>query len=154
MNHNISLTNASLTMQAIYDEYAGMLLGYIFEVVKDKNLAEQYLIAVFNELPRHLNDVAQPGVNTYYRLQLLARKMLAAFFETIPACNNTDDGFSYLPARPNKFLDSMNKEEQLIFCSVHYHRKSISTLATELNKPEEVIKKILQQAFAAIRRTT
>jgi len=154
LNQDISLANASLTMQAIYDEYAGMLLGYIFEVVKDKNIAEQYLVAVFTELPRHFNDIAQPGVNIYHRLQLLARKMLAAFFETIPACNITDDGLSNLPVRPNKFLDRMNKEEQFIFCSVHYNGKSISTLANELNKPEEVIKKILQQAFAAIRRTT
>jgi DNA-directed RNA polymerase specialized sigma24 family protein len=151
LNQHIILTNTPAAIQAIYDEYAGMLLGYIYEVVKDKNLAEQYLVSVFNELPQHLSDIARPGTNIYHSLQLLTRKILADFFETIPACNTADNA-SNLPTRPNKFLDRMSKEEQLIFCSVHYRGKSISALAAELNKPEEVIKKLLQQAFAAIRR--
>ncbi|MES2278980.1 MAG: sigma factor-like helix-turn-helix DNA-binding protein [Bacteroidota bacterium] len=150
MNQHIALANSSSTTRAVYDEYAGLLLGYIYEVVKDQHTAEQYLVSVFNELPQHLHSIVQPGANVYQRLQLIARKMLAGFFETIPACNPGDK--SHLPARPNKFLHRMSEEEQLIFCNIHYNGKSISTLALELNKPEEAIKKILQQAFAAIRR--
>lgn len=151
MNQQISITNTASGTRAIYDEYAGLLLGYIFEVVKDKGIAEQYLVSVFKELPQHLQYVNQPGANTYQRLLLLTRTVLADFFETIPACN-PDDKKSHLPARPNKFLDRMSEEEQFIFCNVHYNGKSISTLALELNKPEQAVKKILQQAFAAIRR--
>lgn len=151
MNQHISITNPALATRAIYDEYAGLLLGYIFEVVKDKNIAEQYLVAVFKELPQHLHDIILPGANTYQRLLLLARKVLADVFATMPACNPTDKK-ALLPARPNKFLERMSEEEQFIFCSVHYNGKSISTLALELNQPEQAIKKILQQAFAAIRR--
>jgi hypothetical protein len=151
VNQQIALTNLPTATRALYDEYAGMLLGYIYEVVKDRNMAEQYLITVFNELPQHLHDVVKPGVSSYLRLQLIARKMLAGFFETIPACT-PDNAKSLLPSKPNKFLDRMSEEQQLVFCSVHYSGKSISTLAAELDKPEEVIKKILQQAFAAIRR--
>ncbi|MBE9665911.1 hypothetical protein [Mucilaginibacter boryungensis] len=154
MNQDISLINASSAIRAIYDEYAAMLLGYIFEVVKDKNIAEQYLVSVFNELPEHLNDITQPGVNIYHRLQLLARKLLTDFFETIPACNIVNDNLPDLPIRPNKFLDRMSKEELFIFCSVYYSGKRIGTLATELNKPQDEIKKILQQAFAVIRKAT
>ena len=152
MNQQITFTNNSTATRAIYDEYAGMLLGYIYEVVKDKAMAEQYLAAVFSELPQHLHDIIQPGFNTYHRLQLIARKMLADFFETIPACAPQDMDKKYMPAKPNKFLDRMSTEQQFIFCNVHYSGKSINTLAAELNKPEEEIKKILQQAFAAIRR--
>lgn len=145
MDHRVILTNHSLAVRDIYDQYAGMLLGYIYEVVKDKQTAEEYLISVFNELPGHLHNIVQPGFNTYHRLQLITRKVLADFFETIPACNPEEK--NYLPAKPNKFLNRMSGEEQMIFCSIHYSGKSISTLATELQKPEEEIKRILQQAL-------
>lgn len=144
--------NSSSTIRAIYDEYAGLLLGYIYEVVKDKDLAEQYLASVFNELPQHLPEVVQPGGNVYHRLQLLTRKTMADFFATLHVCKSPYNSSMYLPAKPNKFLSRMTEEQQLIFCSVHYHGKSISVLAAELNKPEEEIKKTLQQAFAAIRK--
>jgi hypothetical protein len=152
LTQQIALTNASQTTRAIYDEYAGMLLGYIYEVVNDKNIAEQYLVSVFNELPQHLHDIAQPGINVYHRLQLLARKVLAGYFETIPACLISVNSNDHLPVRPNKFLDRMTKEQQIVFCNIHYSGKSVSQLATEFNKPEEEVKKLLQQAFAAIRR--
>ncbi|QKJ29735.1 sigma-70 family RNA polymerase sigma factor [Mucilaginibacter mali] len=151
MSQHISITNTASATRAIYDEYAGLLLGYIFEVVKDKNIAEEYLVAVFKELPQHLHDVMQPGTNTYQRLLLLTRKVLADFFATIPACDPADKK-AHLPAMPNKFLERMSEEEQFIFCNVHYNGKSISALARELNRTEQAIKKILQQAFAAIRR--
>lgn len=147
------MTNSSAQTRTLYDEYAPLLLGYIHEVVKDKKLAEQYLIAVFNEVPQHLHNLLQPGANTFLCLQLLTRKILADVFETIPVCTVTDDHKRYLPERPSKFLTGMTSEQQLIFCSIHYHGKSINVLAAELNMPEEVIKKILQQAFAAIRRS-
>lgn len=150
MNRPLALTNNTAAVRAIYDEYAGLLLGYINEVVKNETLAGQYLISVFDELPRHLPDLLKPGTNTYLQLVLLARKSLAGFFETIPACKPDDKKF-YTPAKPNRFLNRMSNEERFIFCSVHFNGKSVSTLATELNQSEQEIKKILQRAFAAIR---
>lgn len=146
------LTNNASATRALYDEYAGLLLGYIYEVVKDRELAEQYLIAVFNEMPGKLHEIKRPGLNTYHQLQLMTRKVLAGYFETIPVCKPTDAEKTYLPSRPNKFLSGMTDEQRLIFCSIHYHGKSIGALAAELSMPEDVIKKILQQAFVAIRR--
>ena len=148
----MTITDSPTAIRALYDEYAGMLLGYIYEVVKDKDMAGQYLVTLFNELPQHLTDVLQPGANTYHRLQLVARKILAGFFENIPACEVNPNTNSHLPARPNKFLERMNAEQQFVFCGIHYSGKSIAALAAELNKPEQVIKQLLQQAFAAIRR--
>lgn len=148
MNQPIISNSGSSATRDIYDQYAGLLYGYIYEVVKDRNTAEQYLLSVFNELPQHLHYVVQPGVNTYYRLQQLARKALNNFFETVadsPAAVN-------IPARPNKFLSRMSAEQQLVFCNIHYNGKSVSKMAAELDKGEDEIRKILQQAFAAIRR--
>ena len=138
-------------MRTLYDEYADILFGYIYEVVKDKEMAEQYLISVFNELRWHLHEIQRPGLNTYHQLQLMTREILSDYFETIPVCKITDPEKTYLPSKPNKFLSGMTEEQRLIFCSIHYHGKSISMLAAEMNKPEEAVKKILQQAFAAIR---
>lgn len=152
MNRQIALTNAASATRALYDEYGGLLLGYITEVVKDETIAGQYLISVFNELPQHLPDILKPGVNKYLQLVALARKVLAVFFETIPACKPGDENF-HTPVKPNRFLDRMSQQQRLIFCSVHFNGKSISTLAAELNQTELEIKKTLQQAFAAIRRS-
>lgn len=148
MNQQIISNSGSSATRAIYDQYAGLLYGYIYEVVKDKQIAEQYLLSVFNDLPQHLQDVLQPGVNTYNRLQQMARRSLNSFFETVPDCPPADN----VPARPNKFLSRMNAEQQIVFCNIHYNGKSIGKLAAELDKGEDEIRKILQQAFAAIRR--
>lgn len=146
------LTNSSSIIHALYDEYAGLLLGYIYEVVKDREIAEEYLVSVFNELPCHLHEITRPGLNTYHQLQLLTRKVLADYFATIPACVPANPEKNYLPSNPNKFLSGMTEEQQLIFCSVHYHGKSICVLAAELNISETAIKKTLKQAFEVIRR--
>jgi len=152
LSKQIILPNSSSALRAVYDEYAALLYGYIFEVVKDTQIAEQYLVSVFNELPKHLQDLVQPGVNTYLRLQLITRNVLAGYFETIPACDFVADDNSHMPTRPNKFLDKMTHEQQLVFCNIHYSGKTIRGLAAEMNKAEDEIKKILQEAFAAIRR--
>lgn len=151
MNQQIVSANISSAISSLYDEYSGLLYGYIYEVVKDRKIAEQYLVSVFNELPQHLHIILRPGINTYQRLQLLARKTLSAYFETIPSCNTPEDFKKRLHTRPNRFLDRMTEEQQLVFCSVHYSGKSISDLSVEMKKPEDVIRKILQQAFAIIR---
>jgi DNA-directed RNA polymerase specialized sigma24 family protein len=145
------LQNSSLALRTIYDEYAGMLYGYILEVVKDTQLAEQYLISVFNALSQHLPAFTQPEGNTYHHLQQITRRILAGYFETIPACGFVAEDKSHLPTRPNKFLDRMTREQQVVFCNTHYGGKTIGVLAAEMSKPESEIKKILQQAFAAIR---
>lgn len=146
------LINNSSVIQALYDEYAGLLLGYIYEVVKDREIAEEYLVSVFNELPYHINEITRPGLNTYHQLQLLTRKVLADYFATIPVCAPTNANKNYLPSTPNKFLSAMTEEEQFIFCSVHYHGKSIRVLAAEINKSEVAVKTILKHAFEVIRR--
>ncbi|GAB3931480.1 sigma-70 family RNA polymerase sigma factor [Mucilaginibacter myungsuensis] len=139
-------------MHTIYDQYAGMLYGYIFEVVKDKQLAERYLMMVFNDLPHQLHDLLQPGVNVYHKLQQLTRKHLKDIFGSQQTIIDGTGVNGHIPARPNKFLDKMSAEQKHVFCNIHYYGKSVSTVAAEMNSAEEEVRKVLQQAFAAIRR--
>ena len=122
-------------------------MGYIVEAVKNRDIAEQHLIAVFNDVQNELDEFAKPGVNVFCRLQLMARKKLVSFFES-----------SAEPAPPkksnNKYIAQMNREQQIVFYGVHLQGKTITRLATELNKPDEAIRKILKECFTIIRSSS
>lgn len=145
--------NRSLSVNGLYNNYAAMLLGYIFEAVKNRAIAEQYLIAVFNDVPNELDEFTKPGVNAFCRLQQMARKKLVPFFEAGDGCvqeNTLQKG----TATGNKYTAQMNHEQQLVFCGLHWQGKTIARVATELNKPEEAVKKILKECFTIIRNSS
>lgn len=135
----------------LYNNYAGMLLGYLFEVVKNRSVAEQYLILVFNDVPNEIEEFYKPGVNAFCRLQLMARKKLADFFE------NTEDHSTYNAVQnnvfivKNKFIKEMTPDQQLVFCGAHWHGKTISKIAAEMEKPEDAVRKLLKECFTIIR---
>ncbi|PTQ94117.1 DNA-directed RNA polymerase specialized sigma24 family protein [Mucilaginibacter yixingensis] len=133
--------------RTIYEQYSAMLLGYIYEVVKDQQLAEHYLAEVFTRLPLELKN-QQPDTNIYLHLQLMARKLL---LERTDAHQNDE---VYLPATQNKFLAGMTTEQQTIFCRIYYQGQSTAQVAASLQMDEAHIRKILKEAFAAIRKTT
>lgn len=64
------------SIRSLYDRHAGMLLGYIFEFVKDLKLAEEYLIKVFCDLSIRFNDVNRTGISGWPQLQKFAREKL------------------------------------------------------------------------------
>ncbi|MBD1387162.1 hypothetical protein IDJ75_17880 [Mucilaginibacter rigui] len=129
-----------------------MLLGYIKEVVKEQAMAEQYLIELFNELKTaDINEVTAAGVNTFLRLQQIARKKLSSFITTVEHCTDQAEIATKKAITGNKFIELMSSEQQLVFCSVHYHGKTITKLAAELNKPEDTIRLLLRESFTIIR---
>ncbi len=136
--------------RALYDRYGNMLLGYITRVVKDKKLAEEYLIEVFKEVPRQLDSLTLTNESTWLRLQLLAKQKLSNFATTLRSCSSRDfvkmDG-----SDTDRYLDSMNMEQRFVFCGVYYNQQPIASLAQELGKSEEDIRLILRQAFSIIR---
>lgn len=141
-------------VSALYNQYAGMLLGYIFEVVKNMTVAEQYLIAVFKDVPYELGELTKPGSNVFCQLQIIARKKLAGFFDSV---HNCEDGAERRPAianTNNKYIGTMNSEQQLVFCGIYWHGKTISRLAIELDKTEDAVKKILKECFTTIRNSS
>jgi len=130
-----------------------MLLGYIQEVVKEQAIAEQYLIELFNDLKAtDIKDMMATGVNTFLRLQQIARKKLSSFITTVEDCADQAEIATKKAITANKFIDLMAPEQQLVFCGVHYHGKTIVKLAAELNKPEDTIRQLLRESFTIIRK--
>lgn len=129
-----------------------MLLGYIQEVVKEQAIAEQYLIELFNELKASdIKEIMAAGTNTFLSLQQIARKKLSAFISTLEDCADQAEITIKKTITGNKFIDLMGHEQQLVFCGVHYHGKTITKLAAELNKPEDTIRQLLRESFTIIR---
>lgn len=125
-----------------------MLLGYLLEIVKDKEKAEEHLVKIFETLPQYQSEIAGNGVNTWCQLQRLARVHLAG---TMYADNTSD---VKLPDTANKFSALMSDEQRIIFCNIYYHGKTTAQLAQELGKTEELIRKALREAFAIIRKAS
>lgn len=135
----------------LYNSYAAMLLGYIFKVVKNQPVAEQYLVLVFNDVPDELDELYKPGVNAFCHLQLMARKKLTSFFESTNEGTNEETSQKDPFISKNRFLNLMNQEQQLVFCGAHWQGKTTAKLAAELNRPDDEIRKILKECFTIIR---
>ncbi len=142
-----SLHPTVYNVQHIYNRYAGMLLGYIYDVVKDKALAEKYLADTFIAVATVPELINNPNDNVYCKLQMVARKRLAAYFESVGNCEVDE----IVSNRPNTFLSKMNKRQQAVFCGVKYQGKNIATIAAEMNEDEDVVRRLLREAFVIIR---
>ena len=90
-------------MHSLYDRYAGMLLGYILEVVKNREKAEDCLAAVFKELPYHLDELKKSRLSEYCFLQGLIRKKMGMHADrktTISATTQLNKYLNLLGRRP------------------------------------------------------
>lgn len=140
------------TRKSLYESYAAMLLGYLQEVVTDKQLAEDYLVDIFNELQfADIQAITKAGTNTFLQLQQIARRKLIAHNLTVAACPSDGNNMQKPSIKGNKFIAIMSAEQQHVFCGMHYHGKSIAALASELAKPQEEVRKILKASFLIIR---
>ncbi|WP_022831092.1 sigma factor-like helix-turn-helix DNA-binding protein [Mucilaginibacter oryzae] len=138
-------------VSTLYANYAAKLFGYIFEVVKNQSVAEQYLVAVFNDVPNEIDDFLKTGANALCRLQMMARKKLSEFFETLD--NETDKQAlqNLQPLANNKYVAMMSPLQQQVFYAIHYRGHTIAQVAAELSKSNEEVKKVLKQCFTIIR---
>jgi hypothetical protein len=143
-------TTRPTSIRALYEEYADMLLGYIFEIVKDREVAEEYLVKVFEEIASiPFDKLSGDETNTWCRLLSIAKEKLSAFNNTVEDC---EDGAAVVVAHsPNKYLDQMTEMQKRIFCNFYYQKKTTLQLSAELNEPEAAIKKSLREAFTIIR---
>lgn len=139
------------SISTLYDGYADKLLGYIFEIVKDRKVAEQYLVRIFNEISStHFNKLDWDGTNTWCQLMRFAKNHLAAFDDAVAGCEAPANAISTNHS-PNKYLEKMTDLQKLVFCNFYYHKKSTAQLSTELGTPEDVIRKALREAFTLIK---
>lgn len=139
------------SLSELYEKYSSMLLGYIFEIVKDRKLAEQHLISIYNYIPEHINELTGDGINTWCQLQLLTKKHLG-LFDGQPTNNKIPGHDLSAYNLGNKFLNLMTHEQKEVFCNVYYRGKSIATLSKELNRSEDSIRASLKEAFVLIKK--
>jgi hypothetical protein len=138
----------------LYDKYGGMLLGYIYDIVNDNKLAEQYLISIYGSLSNNYNDLLNNGENVWCSLQRLAKNYISRNHQPavadplIKGINLSDRN------NRNKFLKLMTHEQKEVFCGIYHYGKSICQLAKELNTSEDFIRKTLKETFAIIKKAS
>jgi tRNA(Met) C34 N-acetyltransferase TmcA len=142
-------TNEMLVTRLIYHRYGHLLLGYITEVVNDNQLAEQYLVEIFKELPHHINELNRPEPCNWFRLQNFAKARLAKYRHISSAKNIVSNSIQQF--KSNKFLNLMSEKQQLVFCGLYYEHKTIARLAEELVQGENEVRQVLKEAFRIIR---
>jgi uncharacterized protein YktB (UPF0637 family) len=142
------LQTKPVSIYTLYDSYAAMLLGYIHEVVKDQVVAEEYLLKTFNTVAKKFNVINWHETNNWAQLLRLAKIELTPFHDALKGCETPKDHII-----TNKYLDKMTDEQRLVFCSIYYSKKTTAQLSKEINKPGELIKSLLKEAFAIIKES-
>lgn len=144
------VTNKATDVHSLYQQYGGMLLGYIFEVVKDMELAESYVIRVFSTVANRVDDIAGNGAATWLYLRRVAQNELSDFLNTIKDCDLRKANIAGSPEK--EYFKDMTEQQRHIFCSIYYHKIPAAQLATELDEPVSYINKTLKEAFTIIKQ--
>jgi DNA-directed RNA polymerase specialized sigma24 family protein len=131
-------------VQDLYNRYAGMLLGFILEIVINTDKAEQCLTCVFKELPHHLDDLRNSQLSEFCFLQRITRKKAMNYIDS--------QAVAGVPLALKKYADRLSDEHLRVFHGTHYLCKTTAMLALELNKTEAEIRLLLKQAFDKIRK--
>lgn len=156
INQQALTGNKPESIRNLYDRHGGTLLGYIFEVVKDRKLAEEYLVQVFCDLSLQFNEIKWEGTSSWFQLQKFAKGKLADFTSVAAGecVTYEESGLRANSYRTgNKYLDQLTDEQRMIFCDVYYHGKTVLSISEQLNKTEDFIRKTLKEAFAIIRKS-
>lgn len=152
VDRKVFIENKPESLESLYQRHGGMLLGYIFEVVQDRKLAEKYLVEMFCELSQQFDQMNWNGTNSWCQLQRFAKGWLMViigntrYFEPRAVTG-------LMHSSCNKYLEQLNNEQRQVFCDVYYHGKMIPVISKELNKTEDSIRKTLKEAFAIMRKS-
>jgi len=138
------------SMRSLYDRYAGMLLGYLFEIVGNSKLAEELLVRMFCELTEEVVTDQTNGPQNWSQLQRFAKGKLTAYAVVSDAW--AVNGLSQRRSGDQQ-LTGLSEEQKQVFLEIYYHGKTVVMLAAELNKTEELIRKTLTEAFAILRKS-
>lgn len=145
--------NRLANVRTLYDKHAGMLLGYIFEVVKDRKLAEDYLVKIFCGLSQQFEESDQAGVSTWCQLQRFAKDQLSDFNKQFGQHNRNLEAGLVKQHAQSKYIARLTEEQRKVFCGVYYYGQHIADISKELNKTEDLIRKTLKEAFAIMRES-
>ena len=150
------IANRQASIRSLYDKHASMLLGYIFEIVKNQKLAEEYLVKVFCDIAQHFNEIEWDESNNWCQLKRLAQNKLNQLTDSGRIASDLKDlGLQDRESHEShtRFPDYFTDEQHHIFYSVYYYGKSVEAISKELNKTEESIRKTLKEAFAIMRKS-
>ncbi|TDO24429.1 RNA polymerase sigma factor [Pedobacter duraquae] len=139
-------------LRGIYTRHSSKLFGYIYEVVKDHKIAEDYLVKIFQDIAMQPDDRNLEAAENWMFLQRFAKNRLAVFVSSIQTCDPIDQA-SLKQFSGNRYLEILNEEQKRIFCDVYYHGRTIHEIAVELNQSEDLTRKILKESFAIMRRS-
>jgi len=127
-------------------------LGYIFEVVRDHQLAESYLVQLFCELSQQFNENEWQGTGNWCRLQRFAREKLIDFTREIKSAKiHSQTGLVWYNS-DSKYLGQLTDEQRKVFYDIYYRGRTIAAISAELNKTEDLIRKTLKEAFTIMRK--
>jgi len=146
-NQLLKATDAT-TVRDVYNQYGSMLYGYLLRVLKDKDEAGNYLITIFDEIAKGANDRGECGPYTWCGLYRIARNKL--MLHVNDEGSSTDHEIMVYTLGNNMYAD-MSDEQKQVFYETYYRGKLVSQLAGQLNKSEEAIKKLLNEAFTILR---
>lgn len=142
--------NNSTQLQRLYNSYADLLFGYIYEVVNDRTIAEKYLLTVFCNLSNELESKQNEEISNWAQIFRYTKQKLATF-NAVPKNPPPDKSETIKHRELHPCLIYLNDEQRQIFCDSYYYGKTIEAISIELNQPEASIRKSLRQAFAIIK---
>lgn len=143
--------NTLTATRDLYQRYGGMMLGYLTDVVKDKQLAEDYLVDIFSALPEYVEDSFSSDRGIWVQLQSLAKAKLASFFDSLQDCQVLELDMHERWTSNGSPLVQLNPLQRTVFCGVYYHHKTLSRMAVETHQTEDTVKRILREVFIIIR---
>ncbi|WP_448702424.1 RNA polymerase sigma factor [Mucilaginibacter sp. AW1-3] len=147
------IKNKPVDVRTLYESYGAMLLGYIVAIVKDKEVAESYLVKIFSNISARFNHLEWDEGSAWQQLRNFAKHELAIFTDTVKACEYDTAPDDIINGTDNQYLNRMTGEQRQVFCSIYYHRYTIAQLAHQLDKPLAYITKTLKEAFYIIRQS-
>ena len=142
-------THRSAKVQEVYDQYGGMLYGYLLKVLKSKEQAEQCLVSIFDDISTRLNETGECGPYTWCGLYRLAKSKLINHVNEDGSA--VDNDLMIYSLGNNMYVD-MSDEQKQVFQETYYRGKMIAQLSQQLNKPEPNIRKTLMEAFNILRQ--
>ena len=147
-HQQVSINDHQHRLKLVYDKYGGMLYGYIAQVLNNEKLAEEYLVKVFSDLAGSINGAEWEERNAWPRLLNFTKNKLAEMNKVSYAL---DEG--PVDAADGQLFAQLTREQQHVFRGVYYYGKSIEAIAEIENKPEDLIRKTLKEAFDIIRNS-
>jgi len=133
-------------LRALYERYGGMLLGYLTETLQDGDAAGEQLANIFTDLIKQDGN----GIGYSWRqLHKFARERLAV--SGLAGSRKATMVPEYITE--NLAWRKMTAEQQLVFYNAYHCSRTVGSIAQQLNKPEEYIRRTLVEAFAVIRKS-